>query len=178
MSRPSSSTSGGTRMRLTVFMDPRRDVPAEEAQGEEDGHRVQLARERRVDVVDAGRIAGGEQPHSERAPEPADAVDRDRADRVVHAHLLLDEATRVDRERAAEHRDEVVERRCVDVRAGRDRDHAGESTGQGPERIAAAREVAAREATREADRDRERDRRERGRVQVDVAPARKRRSTG
>ncbi len=51
-------------------------------------------------------------------------------------------------------------------------DHARESSGQRPERVALAREPAAREPAGEADRDHERDRTERGRRAVDVQPAR------
>ena len=99
---------------------------------------------------------------------------RDRADRVVDTHLGLDPAARVVHEHGREHGDQVRQRRCVDVRAGRHADHAGEAAGDRPERVAAAREVAAGEAAREPKRDHHRDRAQCGRAQVDVRPPRER----
>ena len=106
--------------------------------------------------------------------KPANAVHRHRADDVVDAHLLLDPVADVDDEHRAEHREQVAERRRVDVGAGGDADHAGEAARDGPERVAAAGEVAAGEAAREPERDDHRDRAERGRAEVDVRPARER----
>ena len=107
--------------------------------------------------------------------EPGDAVHRHRADGVVDPEAPLDEPARVEDEHGGQHRDQVGERRGVDVRARRDPDHAGEAAGDRPERVPAAGEVAAGEPAREAHRDHHRDRAERGRAEVDARPARERR---
>ena len=83
-------------------------------------------------------------------------------------------AAGVDDEHGGEHRQQVGERRRVDVGAGRHADHAGQPAGDRPERVAAAREVAAGEAAGEAHGDHHRDRAERRRAEVDGRPARER----
>ena len=85
---------------------------------------------------------------------------------------LLDELPRPDGNESAREREQVRERRVVDVRACRDGDHPGEAAGERPERVALAREPAAGESSGEADRDHHRDRAERRRREVDVDPTR------
>src|SRR6266511_230377 len=163
---------GRHAQQVELLEDEGRYVAAEETEREEDEHAHQLAPQRDRDVVEPGGIAGREEADRERAPEAGDPVHRHRADGVVDPQPLLDEVAGVDGECAAHHRDEVIHRWRVYVRAGGDRDHPREPAGQGPEWVAAAGEVAAGEPARESDRDRVGDRRQRGRIEVDIAPTR------
>src|SRR5215217_8185392 len=97
---------GRHAQKVQLLEDPRGDVATEEPKWEEDHHPVELPSERRVDVVQARRVAGREEPDGERTPEPADAVHRHCTDRIVDSKLLLDEVPGVHRERSAEHGDQ------------------------------------------------------------------------
>ena len=108
--------------------------------------------------VIAGRVAAGEDADEEHAVEAGHAVHGHRADRVVDAQPFSMKFPDQTATNAARDREQVRERRVVDVRARGDRDDAGEAAGQRPERVALAGEPAAGEPAGEADRDHERDR--------------------
>ena len=95
-SRPSTSTSGGTRSRFSFFRIFDATQPERKPSGTKVARPDQLPPDRAVDVVQAGRISGGENTDPDHPQEAREAVDRDRADHVVDPHLLLDPVADVD----------------------------------------------------------------------------------
>src|SRR5215217_1303477 len=87
---------GGHAQEVQPVQDQRRDPAAEEPERQERRHAHQLPADRGVDVVQAGRVAGGEDADPEHPEEARDAVDGDRPDGIVHPHLGLDPAAGVD----------------------------------------------------------------------------------
>ncbi len=174
MSRPSISTAIGHAQDVELLQRPGGDVARQEPERHERDDADHLAADRRLDVVEAGGIARGEDAHPDDAQEPRHPVHGHRPDGIVDAEAPLDQPAGVVGEHRGEHGQQEADRRRVDVGAGGHADDAGQAAAHRPERVAATDEVAAHEAAREAHRDDRGDRSQRRRAQVDVGPTRER----
>ena len=169
-STPSSSTFAGTRSRFDAVEDLADDKGRDEAEQEHQHRAGEIAE--RIDVrkafIGRGRLSPQHEARDHDAEEPAIAVHRHGAHRIVDLEAALDEVVQLVADDGHDRADQHRLDRMIEIVAGRGRDDAAKPRRERPEGIALRDDVAGHHPARQRHQEVEGDRRERGRREIDV----------